>query len=226
MTKKAKKNVLVAAEYSGVVRDAFLEKGHRVISCDLLPTQRPGPHYQGDVREIIDAVAWDLLIAHPPCTYLAVSGMHWTTRGFRDPQLTEDALDFVRLLMNSKIKEKAIENPVSIISTRIRKYDQLIHPYMFGHDASKSTCLWLDNLQPLDIDPSQYVEPRWVCCGSVIPEGRSGFCKKCNGSKKPLPRWGNQTNSGQNALSPSDDRWKKRSDTFPGIAKAMAEKWG
>ena len=194
--------VLVACEYSGRVRDAFIANGHDAMSCDLLPTDSPGPHYQGDVMDII-ADGWDLMVAHPPCTYLSVSGMHWTTRGLRDPQLTEDALAFVRLLMAAPIGKIAIENPISIISSRIRKPDQIITPYQFGHDASKKTCLWLKNLPPLR--PTSFVEPRIV-----------------NGK----PRWGNQTDSGQNKLAPSADRWKVRSETYEGIAKAMADQWG
>jgi hypothetical protein len=143
------------------------------------------------------------MIAHPPCTYLSVSGMHRTTRGLRDPQLTEDALDFVRLLMDADISRIAIENPVSVISTRIRKPDQIIQPWQFGHDASKKTCLWLTNLPPLT--PTQIVEPRIV-----------------NGKN----RWANQTDSGQNRLPPSEDRWKIRSATYQGIADAMADQWG
>ena len=193
--------VLVACEYSGTVRDAFIAAGHDAMSCDLLPTDAPGPHYQGDVRDII-ADGWDLMIAHPPCTYLSVSGMHWTTRGLRDPQLTEDALEFVRLLMAAPIPRIAIENPVSVISSRIRKPDQIITPYQFGHDASKKTCLWLKNLPPLR--PTSFVEPR-------IVNGR--------------PRWGNQTDSGQNKLPPSKDRWKIRSETYRGISEAMAQQW-
>jgi site-specific DNA-cytosine methylase len=196
--------VLVACEYSGRVRDAFLKANHYAMSCDLLPCDSgaSGDHYQGDVRDILEN-GWDLMIAHPPCTYLSVSGMHWTTRGLRDPQLTEDALDFVRLLMDAPIKRIAVENPVSVISSRIRKPDQIIMPYQFGHDASKKTCLWLENLPPLR--PTNFVEPRIV-----------------NGK----PRWGNQTDSGQNKLAPSDDRWKVRSETFQGIADAMASQWG
>lgn len=194
--------VLVACEYSGRVRDAFIAVGHDAMSCDLLPTDAPGPHHQGDVREVLGE-GWDLMIAHPPCTYLSVSGMHWTKRGLRDPQLTEDALDFVRLLMNAPIPRIAIENPVSVISSRIRKPDQIIQPWMFGHDASKATCLWLKNLPPLL--PTQLVEPRVV-------DGRR--------------RWGNQTASGQNRLPPTADRWKIRSETYSGIAQAMAQQWG
>ena len=194
--------VLIACESSGVVRDAFRARGHFAMSCDLLSAERPGPHHQGDVRELLDQ-EWDLLIAHPPCTYLSVSGMHWTTRGLRDPKLTEDALDLVRLFMDAPIERIAIENPVSVISSRIRKPDQIIQPYQFGHDASKKTCLWLKNL-PL-LKPTQLVEPR-------IVDGK--------------PRWANQTDSGQNKLPPSKDRWRLRSKTYQGIADAMAAQWG
>jgi hypothetical protein len=194
--------VLVACEYSGIVRDAFRARGHDAMSCDILPTESPGPHYQGDVRDVLDQ-PWDLMVAHPPCTYLSVSGMHWTKRGLRDPQLTEDALDFVRLLMGAHVPKIALENPVSVISSRIRKPDQIVQPYHFGHDASKKTCLWLKNLPPLR--PTEMIEPRTV-----------------NGRQ----RWGNQTDSGQNKLAPSDDRWKIRSATYHGIADAMADQWG
>jgi len=194
--------VLVACEYSGTVRDAFLVKGHEAMSCDLLPTDVPGPHYQGDVFDIIND-GWDLMIAHPPCTYLSVSGMHWTKRGLRDPKLTEDALSFVRSLLDAPIGKIALENPISIISSRIRKPDQIVNPWQFGHDASKKTCLWLKNL-PL-LQPTKIIEPR-------IVEGKK--------------RWANQTNSGQNKLGPSEDRWKIRSETYKGIATAMAEQWG
>jgi len=194
--------VLVACEYSGTVRDAFIAIGKDAVSCDLLPTEREGPHYQGDVRDILRD-GWDLMIAHPPCTYLSVSGMHWTRRGLRDPKLTEDALEFVQTLLNAPIPNIALENPISIISSRIRKPDQIVQPWQFGHDASKKTCLWLKGL-PLLI-PTNQVAPRLV-----------------NGKK----RWGNQTDSGQNKLTPSEDRWKIRSETYAGIAQAMAEQWG
>lgn len=195
-------NVLVACEYSGTVRDAFIRHGHRAVSCDFLPTESPGPHFQGDVRPLLE-YGWDLLIAHPPCTYLSVSGMHWTTRGLRDPKLTEYALDFVRLLMGADIPRIAVENPVSVISSRIRKPEQIVQPYEYGHDASKKTCLWLKNLPTLV--PTQYVPP-----------------KEVNGKN----RWANQTASGQNKLGPSADRWKERSVTYAGIADAMATQWG
>ena len=193
--------VLIACEYSGRVRDAFTAKGHWATSCDLLPSESEGDHYQGDVRDLLGQ-PWDLMIAHPPCTYLSVSGMHWTTRGLRDPKLTEDALEFVQLLLAAPIPKIALENPISVISSRIRKPDQIIQPYEYGHDASKKTCLWLKGLPRLV--PTSTIEPRIV------------------GGKK---RWGNQTDSGQNKLPPSELRWKERSTTFNGIAQAMAEQW-
>lgn len=150
--------VLVACEYSGKVRDAFTTLGHDAISCDLLDSETPGKHYKGNVLDIIDE-GFDLMIAHPPCTYLSVSGMHWTTRGLRDPKLTEDALEFVNRLMQCNIARICIENPISIISTRIRKPDQVIQPWMFGADASKKTCLWLKNLPLLQYDMQQVVPP-------------------------------------------------------------------
>ena len=194
--------VLVACEYSGRVRDAFTRLGHFAMSCDLLPTESDGLHYMGDVFDIIDQ-GWDIMIAHPPCTYLAVSGMHWTTRGLRDPKLTEDALEFVKKLMDAPVNKICIENPISVISSRIRKPDQIITPYQFGHDASKKTCLWFKNLKPLQ--PTNMIEGRLV-------DGKR--------------RWGNQTDSGQNKLAPSDDRWKERSRTYQGVADAMASQWG
>lgn len=194
--------VLVACEYSGTVRDAFIARGHDAMSCDLLPTDVPGPHYQGDVFDIIND-GWDLMVAHPPCTYLCSSGLHWNKRVPGRQELTEEALEFVRRLMAAPIKRIAIENPIGCIGTRIRKADQTIQPWQFGHDASKATCLWLNGLMPLR--PTEIVEPRIV-----------------DGKK----RWGNQTDSGQNRLPPSDDRWKIRSETYSGIARAMAEQWG
>jgi len=146
--------VLVACEYSGVVRDAFIEQGHNAISCDLLPSERPGPHYEGDVCDIINN-GFDLMIAHPPCTHLAVSGARW----FKDKQAEQiEALDFVRLLLNAPIDRIALENPVSIISSRIRKPGQIIQPWQFGHGETKATCLWLKNLPKLV--PTNIVEGR------------------------------------------------------------------
>jgi hypothetical protein len=190
--------VLVACEYSGRVRDAFRELGWDAWSCDLLPTDVPGNHYQGDVRDLLTQ-KWDLLIAFPPCTYLCSSGMHWTVRGLRDPKLTEDALDFVRLLLNADVPHIALENPVGCISTRIRKPDFTIQPWQFGHPESKTTHIWTKNLPPL--------KPTKIC------------------EKPESGRWENQTPSGQNKLGPSKDRWKERSKTYSGVAVAMATQW-
>lgn len=146
--------ILIACEYSGTVRDAFAALGHDATSCDLLPTEKPGPHYQGDVLDIIGQ-GWDLMIAHPPCTHLAVSG----SRCFHLKQKEQaEALDFVRRLMAAPIPFICIENPVSVISTKIRKPDQVIQPWMFGHGETKATCLWLKGLPPLR--PTNIVEGR------------------------------------------------------------------
>ena len=190
--------VLVACEYSGVVRQAFSAVGWDAWSCDLLPSDQPGQHIVGDVSKILDE-EWDMMIAFPPCTYLCSSGMHWTVRGLRDKKLTDDAIQFVAMLLNAPIAKIALENPVGAISSRIRKPDQIIQPWQFGENASKTTCLWLKNL-PL-LKPT---------CILQLP--KSG-------------RWGNQTPSGQNKLGPSKDRWKLRSATYQGIANAMASQW-
>jgi hypothetical protein len=138
--------VLVACEFSGVVRDAFIERGHEAVSCDLLPSETSGPHHQGDVLELLFDGFWDLMIAHPPCTHLAVSGARW----FKDKDIEQaEALDFVRTLLNAPIPRIALENPVSVISSRIRKPDQIIQPWQFGHGETKATCLWLKNLPSL-----------------------------------------------------------------------------
>lgn len=194
--------ILIACEYSGRVREAFRARGHDVTSCDFLPSEDNSPHhYQGDIRDLLNEY-WDMMVAHPPCTFLAVSGLHWNKRVPGRAEKTEEALDFVRLLMGADIGKIAIENPVSCISSRIRKPDQIIQPWQFGEDASKATCLWLKGLPPLV--PTSLVEPRMV-------EGK--------------PRWGNQTDSGQNKLGPSEDRWKERSRTFQGIANALADQY-
>ena len=189
--------VLVACEYSGIVRDAFVARGHEAISCDLLPTDRPrgmvvsdnarGSHYKGDVRDIL-YVGWDLMIAHPPCTHLAVSGARW----WKDKLYEQaDALHFVRLLLAAPIEKIALENPISKISTAIRKPDQIIQPWQYGHGETKATCLWLKNL-PL-LTPTKIVD------------GREARVHK---------------------MSPGPDRWKHRSTTLQGIADAMAAQWG
>ncbi len=137
--------VLIGCEFSGVVRDAFLALWHDAWSCDLLPCESGGPHIQGDVRDVL-AEGWELAIFHPPCTHLAVSGARW----FKDKKVEQgQALEFVRTLLAAPIPRIALENPVSVISSRIRKPDQIIQPWMFGHGETKATCLWLNNLPKL-----------------------------------------------------------------------------
>jgi hypothetical protein len=200
--------VLVACEYSARVRDAFRALGCDAWSCDLEPCEGdPQWHIRGDVLGILGD-GWDIMVAHPPCTYLAASGMHWTTRGLRDAKLTEDALNFVRLLLAAPIPHIALENPVGAISTRITPPRQTIQPWMFGDPESKATCLWLVNLPPLVATHAE-----GDLFAAPLPE------------REEHGRWRNQTASGQNKLSPGPDRWKERSRTYPGIARAMAEQW-
>jgi len=189
--------VLVACEYSGVVRDAFIGGGHDAMSCDLLPTDVPGPHYQGDVFDVIDA-QWDLMIAHPPCTDLAVSGAAW----FKDKKLDgrqAASIAFFMRLAKADIPRIAVENPVCIMSSIYRKPDQIVQPYMFGHMETKATCLWLKGLPKLI--PTNDVKEQTM----ALPE-------------KERMRL--------HYLPPSEDRWKIRSQTFQGIADAMAAQWG
>ena len=196
--------VLVACEYSGAVRDEFIKLGHDAMSCDLLPTDVPGPHYEGDVFDIIND-SWDLMIAFPPCTHLALSGSQWFEAKRKDGR-QQEAIEFVRRLMLAPIDKIAIENPMGVIPTFIRPYDQVIQPYEFGDPFQKSTCLWLKNLpklRPTDIvSKGEFIE--WVS-------------KK--GKKKRMAKWF------ADALNEKDLRWKIRSQTFPGIAKAMADQW-
>lgn len=179
--------VLIGCEFSGIVRDAFSARGHEAWSCDLLASERPGKHYQGDIFDYID-LNWDLLIVHPPCTHLAVSGARWFP-GKQQEQL--EALAFVRRLLDSPIPRIALENPISIISSRIRKPDQIIQPWQYGHGEIKATCLWLKGVPKL--------------IPTDIVAGRT-------------PR--------VHHMPPGPDRWKERSRTLQGIAKAMAEQWG
>lgn len=181
--------VLIACEFSGIVRDAFTAQGHDAWSCDLLPTERKGQHYQADVLNVLDR-NWDLMIAHPPCTHLAVSGARWFPAKLASGE-QQDALDFVRLLLAAPIQHIALENPIGIISSKIRKPDQIIQPWQFGHGQTKATCLWLKNLPPLE--PTRNVQGR----APVVHHA-----------------------------SPGPNRWKERSRTLPGIARAMAKQWG
>lgn len=227
MTNENRPRVLVACEYSGRVRSAFRELGFDAWSCDFLPAEDASPfHYQCDLRDVVD-LGWELLIVHPECTYLASSGLHWNMRVPGRAEKTEEALEFVRYLLELPIPRIALENPQGCIGTRIRRADQYVQPYEYGDDASKKTGLWLKNLPRLRAHPSSFVEPRWVCCGVTLPEGVGRYgCANCEGDKRARPRWGNQTDSGQNKLPPSEDRWKERSRTFKGIARAMAIYWG
>lgn len=200
--------VLVACEYSGVVRDCFDALGHEAWSCDILPTDAPGNHYTGNALDILDW-GWDLMIAHPPCTYICSSGLHWNKRQPERELKTIEALEFVAALWNAPIEKVCIENPVGCINTRLdfMPKPQYIQPYDFGEDASKKTGLWKRNLP--NLEPTEYVEPRIVI--------RNG---------KEYKRWSNQTDSGQNALPPSKTRGHDRSKTYFGIAEAMALQWG
>lgn len=194
--------ILIGCEYSGVVRRACAALGHDAWSCDLLPSEDDSLfHIQGDVRDILGD-GWDMAIFHPDCTYLCSSGLHWNNKTPGRQEKTEEALEFVELLLDADIEKIALENPVGCIGTRIRPADQYVQPNQFGHDASKKTGLWLKNLDPLI--PTCHVAPR-------IIDGK--------------PRWANQTDSGQNKLGPSADRWKERARTYDGIGKAFALQW-
>ena len=201
--------ILIACEYSGRVRDAFTAKGHDVTSCDLLPTERPGKHYEGNVYDILYQDDWEMMIAHPDCTYLCSSGLHWNNKIEGRAQKTEDALEFITDLWTCGIPKICLENPVGCINTRLKfmPRPQYIQPYNFGEDASKKTGLWLKGLRPLRA--TKQIEGRKV---------------KKNG--RIYRRWSNQTDSGQNNLGPSKTRGKDRSLTYQGIADAMAKQWG
>ena len=181
--------VLIACEYSGRVRDAFIGGGADAMSCDLLPTEAPGPHYQGDVRDVLD-YPWDLMIAHPPCTDLSVSGArHFEAKRMDGRQ--QASASFFMMLAKADIPRIAIENPVCVMSSLWRKPDQIIQPWQFGHGETKATCLWLKGLPKLT--PTNIVD------------GREPRIHK---------------------MPPSADRWKLRSETYQGIAQAMADQWG
>ena len=193
--------VLVSCEYSGTVRDAFIARGHDAMSCDLLPTAAAGPHYQGDVLDIIND-GWDLLIAHPPCTYLCNSGVSWLHKDPERWDLMQEAALFFELLLNAPIPKKAVENPImhgyakAIIQ---RQQTQVIQPWMFGHLEQKATCLWLVNLPKLTPTNNVYDEMM------QLPDNK----------RQRL-----------HYLPPSKNRWKERSKTYQGIADAMADQWG
>lgn len=200
--------ILIACEFSGRVRDAFIARGHDAVSCDLLPTDSPGPHIQGEVELILED-GWDMMIAFPPCTYLCSSGLHWNKRVSGREEKTHEAMLFVFTLIDAPIPKIGLENPIGCISTNYRKPDQIIQPWMFGEDASKATCLWLKDLP--ELKETQRVP------GRVVGEDKKGMS---------IVRWGNQCDSGQNKLGPSEDRGKIRATTYQGIADAMADQWG
>lgn len=224
--------ILIACEFSGVVREAFRALGHDAWSCDLLPSLDNSPyHIQGDVLDHLED-GWDMMIAHPPCTYLCSSGLHWNKRRPERAQQTHDAMLFVLNLagegfIDNPIPIIVIENPIGCISSQYRKPDQIIQPHQFGHNASKSTCLWIKGGLP-KLVPTENIDPIYGCsCGHrfALELGKYG-CPNCNGTGKARPIWANQTPTGQNKLGPSEDRWAERSITYQGIANAMANQWG
>jgi hypothetical protein len=189
--------VLIACEYSGRVRDAFIALGHEAMSCDLLPTDAPGPHYQGDIQDVID-YPWDLMIAHPPCTDLSVSGAAWFAKKRMNGAQQASASFFMKLA-KAEIPKIAIENPICVMSSLWRKPDQVIQPWMFGHTEQKATCLWLKGLKPLI---------------------------ETNNVKQQMMLLPKNQRERMHFLPPSEDRWKLRSTTYQGIADAMASQWG
>lgn len=201
---------LIVCEESGTVREAFRRHGVECFSCDLQPSRDASPfHIQADMREVIPSRPWSMIGMHPVCKYLTGSGIHWNNRG-RGWDKTNEALELVRWLMSLDCPWY-LENPTGLINSKIRKPDQIIQPYQFGDDASKGTCLWLNRLPPLVIDPGQR------CPGRMVEWPK--------GSGKQVERWSNQTDSGQNKLGPSPTRERDRSKTYPGIAEAMAATW-
>ena len=236
LAKGGSMKVLIGCERSGIIREAFRARGHDAWSCDLAPAEDGSlAHHRADLLEIGSLPGWDLLIAHPPCRYLSASGMHWTTRGKRPMAATTDAARFAAAVWNLPIPRVCIENPVGYLSRALGPATEIIQPYQYGDDASKRTCLWLRGLLPLPVRFDLYVHPRLVCrqCGRVEPVGpdqheatRKG-CRGCGANAATwLPRWANQTDSGQNRLGPSPTREMDRARTYPGIARAMAEAWG
>lgn len=215
---------LIACERFGIVRAAFCARGHDAWSCDLVPAADGGPHIIGDVLQVLNR-GWDLLIAHPPCTYLCSSGLHWNKRRPEREWQTERALEFVEALLHAPVKKRVLENPIGCISTRIRKPEQIIQPWQFGHAESKATCLWLAGVPPLK--PTARLFRRWLCkCGARWEQGQEiARCPECRAKDVKL-RWENQTFSGQNKLAPSATRAMDRAKTYQGIADAMASQWG
>lgn len=195
--------ILVACEFSGIVRDAFIARGHDAISCDLLPSERPGPHVRGDVRKLLRRpYHWDMMLAFPPCKYLARSGIHWMYKIPGRLEQVELALDFVRLLLAAPIEKIVLENPYGLIGTRIRKPDQIIQPHWFGHRESKSTCLWLKNVPKLRPTDRIFLKP-----GEVWDNVIAGT-------------------AGQHKRPDTPTRAMDAARTYPRVAAAMAAQWG
>jgi len=195
--------VLIACEFSGVVRDAFIAQGHDAVSCDILDTESPGPHIKGDVSDVLGD-GWDLMIAHPPCTYLCSMGLWWLNKRPERRLLTEAALRFVETLLSAPIPRIALENPVGLIGTRIRKS---VQPWMFGDAATKRTCLWLSGLQPLT--PTR-----------IVDQGEFYLRKSGRDRGARMLKWSHITSGTRKS-----DRARIASQTFPGIAHAMADQW-
>lgn len=205
--------ILIACERSGTLRDAFIAEGFCVWSCDLEPSETPGPHIIGDALDAIASRDWQALIAFPPCTYLAASGLHWNYRKPGRASLTAKAIEFALALWNCGIPKIAIENPIGALSRAIGPPTQIVQPYQYGSDASKRTALWLRGLPP--IQPFEFVPPR------VQPGGAVDLF----GDSIEPPRWENQTDCGRNRLGESKSRAFERARTYPGIAAAMVRAW-
>lgn len=249
-----RKKALIGCEYSGIVRDAFIRAGHDAISCDLLPTERPGPHIQGDIRKVLGGGQYDMLIVFPPCTFICSSGLHWNKRRPERAVQTEEALQFVADLMNAPVPLKSLENPIGCISTRIVKMEHEVIPGYSGPTAEGTKYRVLPVSTKSGLAPSQIIQPwqfghaeskatcLWlqglpILQSTKIADFENYRCRCgnvfpeslgkygcCDGPAKPL--WNNQTASGQNKIGPSADRWKERSKTYEGIAEAMASQWG
>jgi hypothetical protein len=204
-------NVLIGCEKSGVVRDAFLAAGHDAVSCDLEPTQVSGPHLQCDVFDAVQSRRWDRIILHPECRKVCVSGNHVYAQGKPKWEERVAAARWIEALWHHAKNyscEVVLENSVGVLAkmTNMGSPTQYIQPYQFGHDASKNTCLWMHGVEPLILDPSKFVAPRIVW----------------DAKGKPWMRWANQTDSGQNKLTPSEDRSAIRAKTYSGIATALS----
>lgn len=218
---------LLACQKSSLLRDLLRLQGHDAWSCDLQPSEGDSRyHLQRDAVEVAYNGTWDVMFACPECRCLCSSGQHRNDKpGQRTSAEVEAAAEFFMLMVNAPIRHKAIENSIGIMSTRYRKPHQIIQPHQFGDDASKATCLWLEGLPPLV--PTLHIPPRWVCCSITLPPGVGKYgCAVCEGENVARPRWGNQTNSGQNKLGPSPTRSADRARNYVGIVCAIADQWG